>query len=334
MYGLSSESTTKGYTTGIQMYYIGIDLGGTNIAAGVVDSDYKIIVKDSVPTLAYRENNEVIHDMADLCAKLVKNAGLTFDDIEYAGIASPGTIDPINGIVIRAENLNFHNFRISDTLKSFIPVKRVILENDANAAALGEVVAGAAKGMQHAVMVTLGTGVGGGIIVDGKVYSGFNFCGAEIGHIVIEHNGRECTCGRKGCFEAYSSATGLVNMTKEKIAECGKKGIPTIMGQNGEKINGRTAFNAMRAGDAPAKEIVDMYISYLACGITNLINIFSPEVLIVGGGVCNEGSALIDPLKEIVYQEIFSKNSAKVSAVKVAELGNDAGIIGAAALGV
>ncbi len=315
------------------MYYIGIDLGGTNIAAGIVDSDFKIIAKDSVPTLAYRENNEVIKDMADLCAKLVKDAGLTFDDIEYAGIASPGTIDPVNGVVERAENLNFEHFPIVDTLKSYMPIKRVILENDANAAALGEVVAGAAKGKRHAVMITLGTGVGGGIIIDGKVYPGFNFVGAEIGHMVIEHGGRLCTCGRRGCFEAYSSATGLVAMTNEKIAECGKKGIPTIMGQNGEKISGRTAFNAMRAGDAPAKEVVDMYISYLACGITNLVNIFYPEVFIVGGGVCNEGSALMEPLKEIIMGEMFAKNSSKILEIKVAELGNDAGIIGAAALG-
>ncbi len=315
------------------MYYIGIDLGGTNIAAGIVDSDFKIIAKDSVPTLAYRENNEVIKDMADLCAKLVKEAGLTFDDIEYAGIASPGTIDPVNGVVERAENLNFEHFPIVDTLKSYMPIKRVILENDANAAALGEVVAGAAKGKRHAVMITLGTGVGGGIIIDGKVYPGFNFVGAEIGHMVIEHGGRLCTCGRRGCFEAYSSATGLVAMTNEKIAECSKKGIPTIMGQNGEKISGRTAFNAMHAGDAPAKEVVDMYISYLACGITNLVNIFYPEVFIVGGGVCNEGSALMDPLKEIIMDEMFAKNSSKILEIKVAELGNDAGIIGAAALG-
>ncbi len=316
------------------MYYIGIDLGGTNIAAGVVDSDYKIIAKGSVPTLAHRENKEVIKDMADLCAKLVSDAGLTFDDIEYAGIASPGSIDPVNGVVGRAENLNFHNFHIVDTLKSFIPLKRVLLENDANAAALGEAVAGAAKGRRHAVMITLGTGVGGGIIINGKVYSGFEFSGGEIGHMVIEHGGRPCTCGRRGCFEAYSSATGLVNMTKEKIEECAKNGIPTVMGKNGEKITGRTAFNAMREGDAPAKEVVDMYISYLACGITNLINIFYPEVMIVGGGVCNEGSPLMDPLKEIINEEIFAKNPQRSFEIKVAELGNDAGIIGAAALGL
>ncbi len=316
------------------MYYIGIDLGGTNIAVGIVDSNYKLVVKGSVPTMASRDGKEIIKDMADLCAKLVADAGLTFDDIEYAGIAAPGSVDPEKGIVIYANNLPFDHFAIADVLKSYIPIKRVLLENDANAAALGEAEAGAAKGVQHAVMITLGTGVGGGIIIGGKIYSGFNYAGGELGHMVIEHDGVHCSCGRAGCWEAYSSATGLIRMTKEKIEDCQKRGIPTLMENNGGKISGKTSFAAMRAGDIPAKEVVDMYISYLACGLTNIINMFRPEILVIGGGICNEKNYLTDPLNEIIEHEVYGGSASKSTVIKIAELGNDAGIIGAAVLGL
>ena len=319
------------------MYYIGIDLGGTNIAAGIIDSEYNLIVKGSVPTGADRDGKEIIKDMADLCAKLVDEAKLTFDDIEYAGIAAPGSIDPENGVVTYANNLPFNNFAIADILKSFIPVKKVYLENDANAAALGEAVAGAARGVKHAVMITLGTGVGGGIIIDGKIYSGFNYKGGELGHIVIEHRGRPCSCGRPGCWEAYSSATGLINMTKEKIAECDKKGIPTlmtVMAAADKKVSGKTAFACMKQGDIAAKEVVDTYISYLACGLSNIINIFQPEILVIGGGICNEKEYLTDPLNAIIAKETYGGNAENATVLKIAELGNDAGIIGAAVLGL
>lgn len=319
------------------MYYIGVDLGGTNIAAGVVDSNYKIVAKGSVPTNAKRPADDIMKDMADLCKKLVTDAGLTIDDIEYVGIASPGAVDPVNGIVLRAANLPFEHFPIADALKKHLPVERVLVENDANAAAKGEAVAGAARGVAHAIMVTLGTGVGGGIIIDHKIYSGFNYTGAELGHVIIEYNGRQCTCGMRGCWEAYSSATALINMTKEKLDECSQKGIPTLMTDivaNDGKVSGKTAFAAMKKGDAPAKEVVDMYISYLACGIINMINIFQPEILVIGGGICNEGDNLMNPLKELVFDGIFTGNRTNTTTLKVAELGNDAGIIGAAALGL
>ncbi len=319
------------------MYYIGVDLGGTNIAVGIVDSEYKIVRKGSVPTLAKRDGKEIIRDMAALCDKLVREQGLTFDDIEYVGIASPGAIDPVAGVVTYANNLPFKEFPIADLLKSFIPVKKVLVENDANAAAKGEAVAGAAKGVGDVVMITLGTGVGGGIIINHKVYSGFNYAGGELGHIVIQHEGRQCSCGRKGCWEAYSSATGLINMTKEKLAECAEKGVPTLMTAMVEeegKVSGKTAFAAMKKGDAPAKEVVDMYLSYLGCGLSNIINIFQPEVLVIGGGICNEKSYLTEPLKEFFKSQTYGFTFLKHTELKIAELGNDAGIIGAAVLGL
>jgi len=324
----------KGYYT---MYYIGIDLGGTNIAVGIVDENYKIVIKGSVPTRAERPGEEVIKDMAELCAKLVNDAGLTFDDIIYAGIASPGTVNPETGYIDYANNLNFKLFPIAEMLMSHIPLKKVYVENDANAAAKGEAVAGAAKGVKSAVMVTLGTGVGGGIIIDGNIYYGFNHAGGELGHFVIEYNGRPCTCGRKGCWEAYSSATGLINMTREKIEQCKESCRETLMHEiveNEGKVSGKTAFAAMKKGDTAGAEVVDMYINYLACGIANIITTFMPEVIVIGGGICHEGDNLLNPLNEKINRILYENSSLSRPVIKTAELGNDAGIIGAAVLGL
>ncbi len=319
------------------MYYLGIDLGGTNIAAGIVDENCKILAKGSVPTMANRDGKLIIQDMANLCKKLVSDMGLSIDDIEYAGIATPGTANSDTGIVEYANNLPFVNFPIADLLKEYLGVKRVLIENDANAAAKAEAVAGAAKGAKYSVMITLGTGLGGGIVLDGKVYSGFNHAGAELGHVVIEQDGKQCTCGRRGCWETYSSATGLVNMTKERLLEARASGVKSLIDDMIEgdinRVNARVAFAAMKQGDELGAKIVDEYISYLASGIANIINIFQPNVLSIGGGVCNEKDYLLIPLKEKVFAQTYSKDPAKQTTIKIAEMGNDAGIVGAATLG-
>ncbi len=315
------------------MYYIGVDLGGTNIAAGIVDEKGNLLRKASIPTGAEREADEVIKDMAGLCRKLIDEQGITVDDVEYAGVATPGTADHDNGIVVYANNLRFLNYPLADKLKEFLGVKKVLIENDANAAAKGEAACGAAKGYANSVMITLGTGLGGGIIIDNKIYSGFNYAGAELGHMVIEVDGLPCSCGRKGCWEAYSSATGLINMTKVKLAETKDTVMHEMVAHDG-KVSGRTAFDAMRKGDKAAKEVVDKYIYYLAMGIANIINIFQPEVLVIGGGICNEKHYLTDPLMDIVDKEQYSRNSTKKTEIRIATLGNDAGIIGAAMLGM
>ena len=201
--------------------------------------------------------------------------------------------------------------------------------NDANAAALGEAVAGAARGSSNSIMVTLGTGVGGGIIIDGKIFTGFNHAAGEIGHIVIETNGALCGCGRRGCWEAYSSATALIRMTKEKIAECEKEGRYTVMSE-AERVTGRTACDAMRAGDPAGKEVYDKYVYYLATGLANMINIFQPEIISLGGGVSNEGQSLIDALLPIIRKEQYGTDFLVNTQIRIAELGNDAGMIGAA----
>lgn len=317
------------------MYYLGIDLGGTNIAVGIVDDEHKIIRKGSVPTKAKREPEAIVADMAALCSSLLAEEGLDLSEIAYVGIAAPGSALPEEGIIEYANNLPFRHFEIAKILKKFLPVERVLVENDANAAAYGEAIAGAAKGARYSVMVTLGTGVGGGIVLDNRVYSGFNYAGAELGHMVIEHNGLPCTCGRRGCFEAYSSATGLIHMTKEKLAETHDTLMWKLIGGDLSKVSGKTAYAAMRQGDKAAKEVTDRYVSYLACGITNIINIFQPDVLCIGGGVCHEGEPLLTPLLALIREQVYNRDAPEETKTKVclAELGNDAGIIGAAALG-
>ncbi len=316
------------------MYYIGVDLGGTNIAVGIVDENYRILKKGSTPTLAHREMDEIIADMAKLCHSLIGSMDLKVSDIEAVGIATPGTANSDTGVVEYANNLPMRNYPIAAKLGEKFPAKKILIDNDANAAALGEAVAGGAKGAADVVMITLGTGVGGGVIIDHKIYSGFNHAGAELGHMVIEKDGRPCTCGRRGCFEAYSSATGLVNMTKEKMLENPDSLMWKLSDGKIENVGGKTAFAAMRKGDKAAKEVTDAYISYLACGLGNIINIFQPQILCIGGGVCNEGDPLMIPLIEQVGHENYAKNSEKAVRICRAQLGNDAGIIGAAALGM
>ncbi len=318
------------------MYYIGVDLGGTNIAVGIVDGNTgKIVIKDSVPTNAQREADEIIKDMAALCQNLVSKMGIKMNDVEYIGVATPGTADQEKGIVVYANNLPFFEYPLAQKLKDFTGAKKVLIENDANAAAKGEAAFGAAKGYKNSVMITLGTGLGGGVVIDGKIMSGYNGAGAELGHSVIVADGLPCSCGRKGCWEAYCSATGLINMTKKALE--GKTKQDTIMVEMAEesgKVSGRTAFDAMKKGDALGKAVVDEYLKYLALGTVNMINIFQPEVFVIGGGICNEKEYLTKPLEKYVDAEQYNKDKSKGTLIRTALLGNDAGIIGAAMLGV
>ena len=316
------------------MYRIGIDLGGTNIAVGLVNENYEIEVKKSTPTKAERSAEEIAADMATLCREVCSEKGISINEIANIGVATPGIANSPAGTVEYSCNLPFRKFPLAKVIADDlgIPAERVKLANDANAAAWGEAVAGAAKGTTDSIMVTLGTGVGGGIIINNQIFTGFNYAGAEIGHIVIETDGAQCGCGRKGCWEAYSSATGLVRMTKEKIAECEAEGRYTVMSE-AQKISGRTACDAMRAGDAAGKEVYDKYVKYLAIGLTNMINIFQPQVISLGGGVSGEGQSLIDALLPLVRQEQYGCGFVDdLTELRIAKLGNDAGIIGAALL--
>ena len=319
------------------MYRIGIDLGGTNIAAGLVDESFQIVAKDSTPTLVGRPNEEIVDDIAALCKRLCTSANISEADVVSIGIASPGTVSNETGEVIYANNLGMHHFPIIPLLKKQVSIQKIYIENDANAAAWGEAIAGAAKGSRSSVMITLGTGVGGGIVAEGKVYKGFNSAAGELGHTVIRVDGRPCTCGRFGCWETYSSATGLIRSTMEKVEECKKANRPTKMtdfvAEKG-RATGRTAFDAMRQGDEAAKEVVDEYVKYLASGLANMINLFQPEVLSIGGGISNEGQTLIDMLLPLVRKQTYGSGLIPDTDIRIAKLKNDAGIIGAAVLGM
>lgn len=322
---------------GKNMYRIGIDLGGTNIAAAIVNEEFKIVKKKSVPTGAERETKYIMDDMAELCRSVCADAGISFEEIDAIGIASPGVANHTDGIIEYANNLPFRRFEICRELGERLGMSNIHVENDANAAAWGEAIAGAARGTRNSVMITLGTGVGGGVIIDGKVFSGFNYAGTELGHVVIEKGGRPCSCGRRGCWEAYSSATALIKMTAEKLAECEKQGRATLMtelvAQKG-KVSGTTAFKAHALGDEAAREVIDMYIGYLITGLVNMINIFQPEVLSIGGGISGEGQKLIDMMIDQIKKEQYGTDFVENTRVCIAELGNDAGIIGAAFLGI
>ncbi len=311
------------------MYYLGIDLGGTNIAAGVVDESFKILGRGNMKTNSPRPADEICDDMAAAAKMAIENAGLTIDDIDTIGIGAPGSINPRTGMIAFSNNLKFENVPMGAMLKERLG-REVFIENDASAAAYGEFLNGAGRGTKDMVAITLGTGVGGGIIIGGKLFSGANLAGGELGHTVIVHNGKQCTCGRKGCWEAYASATGLINLTKEVMKSNPDSKMWELCGGDINNASGRTSYDGMRAGDKAATQVVDKYGEYVACGITNIVNIFQPEVLCIGGGISKEGDTLLEPIVARVAAERFTKNVEKQTEVKIAELGNDAGIIGAA----
>ncbi len=312
-------------------YYVGIDIGGTNISTGVVDEEYQIVGRAKLKTGIGRSYKEIRDDIAETARMAAAEAKLDPEDVRWVGVGCPGLCNTETGIVEYSNNLNWHNVPLVSDLEQALN-RKVYLDNDANAAAYGEYLAGAAKGAKNAVVITLGTGVGAGIIINGKIFSGSNFAGGEIGHTVIVVDGYECTCGRRGCFEAYSSATGLIRMTKEALRAHPESRIQQLVEADG-RISARTAFNAAKLMDETGTQVVDRYIKHLACGITNTINIFQPDILCIGGGVCNEGERLLEPLKKQVAADVFSRDSAKNTEICICRLGNDAGIIGAAMLG-
>ncbi len=312
------------------MFNIGIDLGGTNIKVGIVDESYNIISRSSVKTNLPRPAEGIVDGICEAVQLALDGAGLSIGDINSIGIGTPGAANRSTGTVLYSNNLGFKDTPLGEMLTKRLG-REIYVENDANAAAYGEYLAGSGKGYENVVVITLGTGVGGGIIIDGKIYTGFNFCGAELGHTVIEYNGRPCSCGRKGCFEAYSSATALITATKKAMEEHKDSKLWEIAGSI-DNVDGKTAFDGMRAGDKIACDVVNEYIEYLGCGLTNVVNIFQPQVLLIGGGVCKEGDNLTLPLKKIIQREAYCVDPNSSTKLDVCKLGNDAGIIGAAFL--
>ena len=315
----------------MKKYRVGVDLGGTNIAVGVIDEDYRIIGRGKMKTNAPRPAQEIVNDIIAAVFMAAEDAGITWEQILSVGIGTPGTVNRKTGVIEFANNLQFHKLPMVAMLKEQLDVPYA-LENDANAAALGEALAGAGKGKKSFVAITLGTGVGGGIIWNGEVISGCNGAGGELGHTVICVDGEPCNCGRAGCWEQYASATALVRQTKAAMNAHPESAMWNLCDGAIENAGGRTAFDAMRLGDKIGTEVVNAYIRYVAAGTTNIVNALQPEMICFGGGISNEGETLLAPLRKIVESERYTKYSEIQTQICKATLGNDAGIIGAALL--
>ena len=303
--------------------YIGIDLGGTNIKGALVNEQGEIIRQSTCPTHAEQGVEAVTATIADMIRDLAKG-----EDIAGVGLGCPGIVDDASGTVVYACNLGWTNYDVRSALRELTGFS-VRLVNDANAAALAEVVAGAAKGAESAVVVTLGTGVGGGVVIGGRLLTGYTGAASELGHMTIVADGVPCACGRKGCFETYASATALIRMTDEAMAKHSESVMHKIATEQG--VDGRTAFAAQQAGDPVGDAVVRQYIRYLSIGIANIVNIFFPEVVALSGGVANQGENLLAPLRrEVSQQEYGAAYTAKHSRIACCTLGNTAGMIGAA----
>ncbi len=316
------------------MYYLGIDLGGSNIAVGLFDDAGKKVLSKSTKTLHDRTFEEIVSDMAQLCQKIIVETKISIDEIKSIGIGTPGACDCEKGILLYACTFSFTNVNFREELQKYIDLP-VYIENDANCAVLAEYFVGAAKGISDAVMITIGTGIGGGVIVDGKIMTGFNGIAAELGHFVIVKGGIKCGCGRAGCFESYASATAIIRMTKEFIESNPATGLLTYCDGDINNVSGKTIFDAAKLGDKDGEKLVEIYEDYLAEGIASLINIFQPEVFLVGGGVSKEGEYLLVPVRKIVSERTYMAKSDLIAQTRLvkAEMGNDAGMLGAAMLG-
>jgi len=318
----------------MKQYTIGVDLGGTTISAGLVDEDYNIVYKVGCDTNLPRPAEEVEKSIADLCLRLCRDKGLDITkDIRWVGIGTPGSVNQSTGVVEFNANFGYNDWTLEVDMERLLGCK-VYIENDANAAAYGEYIAGGAKGAQYAVVITLGTGIGSGIIINGKIFAGFNYAGAELGHLVIVKDGRPCMCGRNGCWEKYASARALTEDTREAMKAHPDNMMWKLVGGDLSRVNAKTAFDGMRAGDELATQVVHNFVEYVACGITSVINIFQPEILCIGGGISREGETLLAPIREYVDREEYAREGMRRTKIVAAQLCNDAGIVGAASLGM
>lgn len=313
------------------MYYIGVDLGGTNIAAGVVDQKGAIVHKGSVPT-GTGGGTAIAEKIAALVNRLLDEKGLKQEELEAIGIGVPGTANQETGLVEYANNLGMEDEPLLEILKPYFPGVRLAFENDANAAAYAEYLFGTGKGADSMIMVTLGTGIGGGMIFGGKLFEGINYAAGEFGHFTIKYDGLPCNCGRRGCFERYASASALVEQTKEAMTKHPESVLWQLCGGNPEQADGKILFEAVRREDETAKEVLDTFTGYLGTGLIDLINIFQPDTICLGGGISKVGAYLTDPVKKMMAKESYTRMSKRQPKLVTASLGNDAGIIGAALL--
>ena len=313
------------------MIYFGVDIGGTGIKVGVVTPSGELIHTDSAPTQASLGYEVLAADIAKLINKIMEEKNISLDEVGGIGMGCPGSINDKKGVVIYANNINLENAPLCAEVRKYID-KPVFIGNDANCAALGEYFALNDVEVEHMIAVTLGTGVGGGIIINKKIFTGFNGIAGELGHTTLIMDGEQCSCGRKGCWEAYASVTAL-NRDAIKAAKNAPDSMlaKEIEANNGES-NGKILFGCVNKGDKTALAVLDQYARYVAEGVVDLINTFQPEYVVIGGGVSAQGDVLLNPVKKYVAEGIYGGDRTKTADIRVAKLGNDAGIIGAALL--
>ena len=316
------------------MYYIGIDIGGTNLKAGLVDETYRITATKKQP-LQFASMEQMGETLAKMAIDLVEENNVPRDQVASVGMGFPGPVDDKRGVVIKTVNIPIRFMPVAEIFHRYWDGVPVHLGNDADCAALGEFYHYEDKKIESLILVTLGTGIGTGIILNGKIHTGINGCAGEGGHIVLVHGGEQCTCGRRGCWERYASANALIRQTMAAMEQNKDSIMWGMVGGDLSRVSGRTAFEAKREGDASAKAVVEQYLRYLADGLSNFVNIFQPEVIALGGGVSHERDEdLLVPLQSTVLEDCFGREADRHTRLVKAKLGNDAGIIGAALLGL
>lgn len=303
--------------------YVGIDIGGTNLKAGLVDGEGRLLAARRTPLGPFQGEEYFVRRLAELTAQVCRDGGVPPGELEYVGMGVPGAV--AGSEIVYTCNIPLKNVPVGRLFSQYLDVP-VRLANDADCAAVGEYFRGAGRGTKNFAVVTLGTGVGGGFILNGKLCSGGGMAG-EVGHMVVERGGEPCACGRRGCWEAYSSATALIRQARQAAAEH-----PESLLAGAEEITGKTVFDAADRGDETANAVVDRFCDYLGAGVTNIVNALAPEVILIGGGISRQGERLLAPVRRYVERNCFGGPEGAIPIFAAARLGNDAGIIGAAAL--
>lgn len=313
------------------MYYIGIDLGGTNIAVGIVDEDGAIIKEGSTPTLVGRSYQEIIKDMGECALFTLSEAGIPLTEVHSVGIGIPGIADQNTGVVVFCTNLGWHNVPLRDEMQKYI-FKPVHIDNDATVAGLAESVAGVSAGCHSSVFLTLGTGVGGGIIIGGKPWTGAHGVASELGHITLEIDGEPCTCGKRGCLERYCSATAIIRMARQALSIHPESLMQEWCEGDLNRVTGKLVIDASKEGDETALRVFRRYVKYLALAINTVISFIDPEMVVLGGGISKAGNYLVEAVRAEIPGLLMFK-TMPYAKVEIARLGPSAGIIGAAMLG-
>lgn len=315
------------------MNYIGIDIGGTNLKAGLTDENGRLLAVKSMKIREVSDPDVLADTLVTLTEELAAQGGIAVQDIASVGAGIPGVVDIRTGSIVYTCNLPLRNIPLRKLFKRRLGL-HLYVENDANCAALAEYYAGAGQGSKRFVTITLGTGIGAGIIHNGKIFHGGNGMAGEVGHTCIDYQGLPCPCGRRGCWEQYASASALKRFTAQALQDNPDSILAQVIREHDGHVSGQSAFMAARLGDPVGRQVCDMYIGYLAAGIANVVNIFQPDTLAIGGGVSNEADEqLLHPLQRLVEQETIPCSSDKKARIVKAQLGNQAGIIGAALLG-